>query len=274
MADLKFQERRYFEKLMEMSGGYVLDFSNRTFREFVHDTIKLDIDEERFSINGESKAKRLRTFIKIESNYNVGVLMQGLLDYWLNQIHIGERDYDNADENLYKECLKIADKLKAGGIVENLDAIEPNSDDIDFAKLSESIKECIENNKPETGLDRLHTFVIKYIRELCKKHKIEVKKGLPLHSIFGMYIKFLIAQKLIESEMSIRILKSSISVMEAFNTVRNEQSFAHDNPILNYSESVFIFNAVSNTLKFIETIEHQIDKNEEPDIVDWENWAT
>lgn len=31
--------------------------------------------------------------------------------------------------------------------------------------------------------------------------------------------------------------------------------------------------AVSNTLKFIETIEHQVDENEKPDIVDWENWA-
>lgn len=273
MADLKFQERKYFEKLMGMGSGYVLDFSNRTFREFVHDTVKIDIDEAKYYENGESKANRLRTFIKLESDYNVGILIQGFLDYWLNQIHMGERDYDQTDENLHKECIKIAERLKAGGVVENLDVIEPNSDDADFAKLSESIKECIENNKPETGLDRLHTFVTKYIRELCKKHGIEIKKDLPLHSLFGMYIKFLVANGLIESEMSVRILKSSISVMEAFNTVRNEQSFAHDNPILNYSESILIFNAVSNTLKFIETIEHQIDKNNEPDIVDWENWA-
>lgn len=61
--------------------------------------------------------------------------------------------------------------------------------------------------------------------------------------------------------------------MEAFNTVRNEKSFAHDNPIFNYNESILIFNAVSNTLKFIQSIEHKIDKNDELDIVDWENWA-
>jgi hypothetical protein len=273
MAELKFQERKYIEKLFEMGGGYVLDFSNRSFREFIHDATKIDIDEEKYYENGDSKANRLRTFLRIESDYKVGELIQNLSDYWLSQVQMGERNYDQTDENLHQECLKLAERLKSNGIVDNLDALEPNSDDADFAKLSDAIKECIENNKPETGLDRLHTFVMKYIRELCAKHEIEIKKDMPLHSLFGMYIKFIVSKELIESEMSIRILKSSISVMESFNTVRNEQSFAHDNPILNYSESVLIFNAVTNTIKFIETIEHKIQENKEPDLVDWENWA-
>ncbi|MEO2072059.1 MAG: abortive infection family protein [Zunongwangia sp.] len=273
MAELKFRERKYIEKLFEMSGGYVLDFSNRSFREFVLDSIKIDIDEEKYYENGASKANRLRTFFKIETGYNAGTLIESLSDYWLSQVQMGERNYDQNDENLYKECLKLAERLKSNGIVDNLDALEPNSDDKDFAKLSEAIKECIENNKPETGLDRLHTFVTKYIRELCEMHGIRTKKDIPLHSLFGMYIKSILSNGLIESEMSIRILKSSISVMESFNTVRNEKSFAHDNPILNYSESVLIFNAVSNTIKFIETIEHKAQENQEPDLIDWENWA-
>jgi hypothetical protein len=31
--------------------------------------------------------------------------------------------------------------------------------------------------------------------------------------------------------MAMRILKSSISILEAFNDVRNNQSLAHDSPI-------------------------------------------
>lgn len=45
----------------------------------------------------------------------------------------------------------------------------------------------------------------------------------------------------IESEMTERILKSSISVMAAFNRVRNDQSLAPDNQVLNYNESLLIF---------------------------------
>lgn len=37
--------------------------------------------------------------------------------------------------------------------------------------------------------------------------------------------------------------------------------FAHDNPVLNYSESILIFNNVSSTIKFIESIEKSIEKS-------------
>jgi len=64
--------------------------------------------------------------------------------------------------------------------------------------------------------------------------------------------------------MTERILKSSISVLDAFNDVRNNKSFAHDNPILNYHESILIFNDVSNVIKFLESIEdeREIDTND------------
>jgi hypothetical protein len=57
--------------------------------------------------------------------------------------------------------------------------------------------------------------------------------------------------------MAERILKYSIHVLEAFNDTRNNKSFAHDNPVLNYHESILIFNSVSNSIKFIQTIESQ-----------------
>jgi hypothetical protein len=43
-------------------------------------------------------------------------------------------------------------------------------------------------------------------------------------------------ETLIESRMTETILKSSISVLEAFNEVRNNKSLAHDNELLNESE--------------------------------------
>jgi hypothetical protein len=63
----------------------------------------------------------------------------------------------------------------------------------------------------------------------------------------------------LESEMTDRILKSSISVLEAFNDVRNKQSLAHDNPILNYGESLLVFNHVANSVRFLRSLEARID---------------
>lgn len=261
MSDLNFKEKRFLEKILDMGGGYVLDFSNRTMQEFIIDTMGVDIYIDKYNFKGESKANRLRAFWEVESNYHVGLLVEKLLDYWLTQIHTGERDYDNTDENLHKECLKIVERLKSGGPVENLDSIRPNIQDETFEKLAVNIKQCIHNNQPETALDRLHTFVIKYIRELCKKHEIAFDKDTPLHSLFGMYVKYLNSSKKVESEMTIRILKSSISVLEAFNNVRNDSSFAHDNSILNYNESLLIFNDTANVIRFIEGIEKQNEPN-------------
>ena len=65
--------------------------------------------------------------------------------------------------------------------------------------------------------------------------------------------------------MTLRILKSSISTLEAFNKVRNNQSLAHDNPILNYEEALLIFNHVAASVRFLRSIERRgHDKAHEP----------
>lgn len=43
MANIEYIEKDYFEELFGMRTGYVLDFSNRGFQEFVFEKIHLDI---------------------------------------------------------------------------------------------------------------------------------------------------------------------------------------------------------------------------------------
>lgn len=57
MANMEYIERDYFEQLFEMKTGYVLDFSNRTFQEFVYEKIQVDVYAK---YSGLSKAKMLR----------------------------------------------------------------------------------------------------------------------------------------------------------------------------------------------------------------------
>lgn len=264
MADLTYIEKANIENFLGMKSGYVMDFSDRTFQDFVGEAVGLDIDDPKYHYSSNSKANRLRQFIKVESNYTFGKLLSAFCDYWLSKVHTGEIDYHN-DENLYKECVKIADRLKQESIVEHIDAIKPNAEDRDFKLLAKSIRESIERNEPEAALDRLHTFTFKYLRELCDKHNIAYDKTDSLNAVFGKYVKFIVDKKHIESSMSEKILKFSINIIEAFNDIRNNKSFAHDNPVLNYHESVLIFSNISSTIKFIEFIETQINKANEPE---------
>jgi hypothetical protein len=249
MSDLTLIEKRTLEMLFEMGGGYVLSFTNRTFGEFVLDSTGKDINDAKYDYASGSKANRLRAFWNVEPNHVVGDLLGNLLKYC--------RDSGHGKGQLHEQCERIVQRLKQGAPVLEANALFPNSGGRNFDVLAKSVRQAIDRNEPESGLDRLHTFVVKYIRILCEKRGISVDRDKPLHALFGEYVKQLKQQGLIESEMTERILKSSISTMEAFNRVRNEQSFAHDNPVLNYNESLLIFNHVTAAIRFIGALEGQ-----------------
>lgn len=250
MSDLTLLEKHKLEKLLEMSGGYVLGFSNREFQEFVTDSTGKNIYDARYARGSGSKANRLRSFWDKEPNHLVGKLIKDLVGFCK-----GRSDTDS----LKSEGRRIADRLLLGAAIEELDAITPNATGEDFELLAEAIRSDIARNRPEAGLDRLHTFVVKYIRTLCQRHGISVDRDKPIHSLVGEYAKLLKAKGLIESQMSELILKSSISTLEAFNKVRSDQSFAHDNPILRHHEGLLIFNHVAASIRFLRSIEERID---------------
>lgn len=252
MADLTNLEKRSLEKLLSMGGGYVLNFSNRTFDEFVFDSTEKSIYDARYDSGSGSKANRLRAFWTSEPNHIVGKLLADLVAY------AQEIDAEPPGSSLLESCRRSAERLQADGPVPEIDTLVSVSTGRDFATLAKSVKESITANQPEAGLDRLHTFITKYMRGLCSRHGSEAAKDEPLHSLVGRYVKALKAAGHITSEMTERILKASIGTLEAFSHVRNNLSLAHDNPTLNYDESVLILNHVTGCVRFMEAIERRI----------------
>lgn len=252
MSDMTLVEKRQFERLFQMSDGYIFRFSNRTFAEFVADSTGRDIYDEKYNRASGSKANRLLGFWTEENNRRVGKLLGDLIDYGLS-----ERAFNVNDPN-HAACRRTVARLLQDSPVPELDALSAVSDERDFEIVAKTVREAIERNEPEAGLDRLHTFVIKYVRTLCKGTGLTVTRDKALHSLFGEYVKKLQAAGRIESEMTLRILKSGISTLEAFNDVRNNQSLAHDNPVLNYEEALLIFNHVAGSVRFLRSIERRV----------------
>ena len=52
------------DRVFGMESGYVLNFSNQTFAEFFHEELDVDIYDPRWAVQGESKAKRLRYYLR------------------------------------------------------------------------------------------------------------------------------------------------------------------------------------------------------------------
>lgn len=69
------------DKVFGMEGGRVLDFSNRTFAEFFQDELGVDIYHPRWAVGGESKAKRLRYYLRQTNSKAILDTLNALWEY-------------------------------------------------------------------------------------------------------------------------------------------------------------------------------------------------
>ncbi len=111
MSTFSMAERHNLEKCFGMSSGYVLNFSDRTFGEFVFETVGIHIHDEKYTAEGTSKAKKLRTLWKLEADHTVGKLIFALVDY-AESLSAAR---DSEAKALADKCRQIATRLIAGG---------------------------------------------------------------------------------------------------------------------------------------------------------------
>lgn len=141
MSSLTVTEKARLEDVLEMSGGYVLDFSNRTFEEFVKEHLGTDKKYEQYYDIGSSKAARLRHFWDIEDDDVVGKFLIKLLEKWR---------YDKESVDAWaSESLKKQDLFKYDycmGVAQNL-IKSPNK------KVEKTFSNEISKNKIKFYLD-------------------------------------------------------------------------------------------------------------------------
>ncbi|WP_248623272.1 hypothetical protein [Citrobacter koseri] len=89
MADLTAFERRKLEKLFGMGGGYVLNFSDRTYSEFFID-YRVEIDAAQYRTGGDSKARRMRTFWDVAPNHRAGRVIDSLIAVGIQEDCLGD----------------------------------------------------------------------------------------------------------------------------------------------------------------------------------------
>lgn len=81
MANFKTADMRVLDRVLEMEGGWVLDFSDRRIAEFFLDDLNIDFNDPRYAANGTSKAKRLRTFLQTVDKGTAARALRELLRY-------------------------------------------------------------------------------------------------------------------------------------------------------------------------------------------------
>jgi hypothetical protein len=127
MSSFKMAERQILEQHFGMASGYVLNFSDRTFGEFVFEGVGREIHDLKYTAGGTSKANKLRTFWKTESDSIVGKLILALVDY---DATLNPKQDAEAKARAEK-CRHIATRLLTGG-----PSVSPLKDDAKFQNAS------------------------------------------------------------------------------------------------------------------------------------------
>jgi len=123
MSNLTGIEKTILERILWMSSGYVLNFSDRTMGEFFRDDIGINIYSDKYNYGSGSKANRLRGFWLKADDRLVGLSIKKLVEYIENQIMLGYLKKDDFSIEIINATKNIAKKL----LGENIDVEENKS---------------------------------------------------------------------------------------------------------------------------------------------------
>ena len=107
MSSLTDTEKRYLETILNMGGGYVLDFTDATFEEFFKH-YNVDIHGVQYRTYGTSKAKKMRAFWEREPDALVARVLSEMLDSYEADCDLNGRELDTG---LLEKSRAIAAKL-------------------------------------------------------------------------------------------------------------------------------------------------------------------
>jgi len=251
MVKIRSGEMQLIENVLDMGSGNVLDFSDATFGRFFDNDLGIDIDDDRYRDIGTSKGKRFRSFLKQENEATVARALRALWDYRSNmRSRWGQED----DPAMSGRFFDLVHRLEGDSGIPNTDAIDRFSTNETLEELVAAIGRDAQANKPQAALDRLHTYCMKKFAHLLQARGISCNRDDPLHSRAGKYVKALEAEGQVRP-ISLRIMKNVISVFDLYNGVRNNETFAHDNELVELHEARFIFDSIGSMLRFMRNVE-------------------
>jgi len=131
MNSLTHIEKQKLERELRMDGGYVLDFSNRTFEELFRDVVGVPIYDTRYALGSGSKANRMRAFWQVATDDQLRALFQGILEGW--DLY-SRAPMSEASRALLQRTIK-----KLGGCVAAMDEPEDATDTAIDPKASERL---------------------------------------------------------------------------------------------------------------------------------------
>ena len=102
-------DMRIIDGVFGMEGGFVLDFSNRTFADFFREELDIDIYDAHWAAQGGSKAKRLRYYLRQADRQTTLDALNALWEY--REASTITADHPELDASVRAACFRVIERL-------------------------------------------------------------------------------------------------------------------------------------------------------------------
>lgn len=233
-------------KYIGVSGGYLGDFSYRSHHEFY---IELELDIDPYTYDGTTRER----FIKI-LNESAPHLQARILEGVLARFPVGSTEIRTVEQA--EEIRRWIVRLRSGPHVEQ-PALRITSEVVERALLD--AQELLRATGATSGVDRLHTALHGYLREVCRDGGVNTSEDASLTDLFKQVREDHPAFRDLgpRSDDILRVLRALATILDSLNPLRNKASVAHPNPaLLPEPEAMLVINAARSILHYVDEKVH------------------
>lgn len=247
---------REINKLVEdyigtTSDGYLSHFSYSKHEKFYHLYCDVEVDVPAYRSRGHSTRTAFMQILKDVSPQNQAKIIRGTFAF-LPPPETAADDSGKKRLKVYEELLVVAERLEAGGQVSS--PVIAQTSEVVYEALKDA-ELLLASRGPKNAVDRAHTALHGYLKQLCLKRGETLPKDASLTDVFKVlrerFPEF--ATTIPHDSEAKRVFGSLSSALDSLNTIRNRGTLAHPNALLlEPAEAMLYVNLSRAVLSYIE----------------------
>lgn len=255
MAALTLGEiNRVVYSYIGVDSGYLGDFSYRTHAEFYTDYCDLNIDP--YQLDGTTR-ERFIAILKSQHAFNQAKILRGVL----NRFPLNAPEAPQCRTRIELEFVEgLITRLDEYNLLGGWSPI--NASEIAAIAIADA-ESLINSSGPASAVDRIHTALHAYLKELCSQANIIYEESDTLARLLRLLRKHPDLQsELASSDKLENVLRAFGSVLDSLNPIRNWHSLAHANSLLDEEDAKLAINAAMTIMRYLDAKLTKTETNE------------
>ncbi len=229
-----------------VNGGYLGDFSYRTHEEFY--PYYCDVNISPSAYEGTTRQKFLAILENADPSTQAKILKGVLKKY---PVEFFPEEQREIKQKAAREIKELINRLESGQAVANERLYVTNAT---VERAIQDTKVLIETNGATSGVDRIHTALHGYLKEVCRQAGISLGEGETLTQVFK---KLKVNHPALQiggtrQDDIDQIINSFSNTLDKLNPIRNKASLSHPNEeLLEEDEAMFVVNSAQTVLNYL-----------------------